>query len=69
MAWSPTLEDVKQMASKPLLEELECFLCLAFSDNEPNVVQDEKTKCFAYSIGQDICRSVLLRRWKLAKKI
>ena len=28
ISWPPTLEDVKQMASEPLLEELECFLCL-----------------------------------------
>ena len=69
MAWPPTLEDVMQMASEPLLEELERFLCLFFSGNESEVVQNEKTKRFAYSIRQDICRAVLLGRWKLAKHI
>ena len=69
MAWLPTLEDVKQMTHEPLPEELKRFLCLVFSSNEPEVVQEEKTKCFVYSIGQDICRAVSLGRWKLAKHI
>ena len=33
------------------------------------MAQDEKTKRFVYSIGQDICCAVLLGRWKLAKHI
>ena len=69
MAWPPTLGDMKQMASEPVLEELELFLCLVFSVNEPEVVQDEKTKRFVYSIGQDICRTVSLKRLKLANQI
>ena len=69
MAWPPTLGDIKQMASEPVLEELELFLCLVFSVNEPEVVQDEKTKRFVYSIGQDICRTVSLKRLKLANQI
>ena len=69
IAWPPTLEDVKQIASEPLPEELECFLCLVFNGNEPEVVQDEKTKRFVYSIGPDICRAVSLGRSKLAKHI
>ena len=60
---------MKEMASKPLSEELEHFLCPVFSVNEPDLVQDEKTKRFIYSIGQDICRAVSLGRWKLAKHI
>lgn len=59
MAWPPILEDMKQIPSEPLSEELERFLCLVFSGNEPEVVQDEKTKCFVYSIGQDICLAVV----------
>ena len=69
MATNPTLEDVKQMPCEPLPEELKRFLCLVFSGNEPEVVQEEKTKCFVYSIGQEICRAVSLGRWKLAKHI
>ena len=57
------------MASEPLHEELERFLCLVFSGNEPEVVQEEKTKCFVYSVDQDICRAVSLGKWKLAKHI
>ena len=40
-----------------------------FSGNESEVVQNEKTKRFAYSIRQDICRTVSLGRWKLVKHI
>ena len=60
---------MKEMASEPLPEELKRFLCLVFSGNEPEVGQEEKTKCFVYSIGQEICRAVSLGRWKLAKHI
>ena len=60
---------MKETASEPLSEELEHFLCPVFSVNEPDFVQDEKTKHFIYSIGQDICRAVSLGRWKLAKHI
>ena len=69
MPWPPTLEDVKQLSSKPLPEELERFLNLVFTDNEPEMVQDERTKRFVYSIGQDVCRAVTQGRWKLAKHI
>ena len=69
MEWRPTLEHVKQMASGPLPEELEHFICLVFSGNEPKVVQNENTKRFVYSVGQDICRVVSLGRWKLAKHV
>ena len=67
MAWPPVLEDVQQMASEPLLEELECFLFLVFSGNEPEKVQDVKTKRFIYSISLDICREISLEKWKLEK--
>ena len=69
MAWPPVLEDVQQMASEPLLEELECFLFLVFSGSEPEMVQDVKTKRFVYSISLDICREVSLEKWKLEKHI
>ena len=69
MTWPLTLEDVKKLASQPLSEELQRFLSLEFSGNEPEMVQDDRTKRFIYSIGQDVCRAVSQGRWKLAKHI
>ena len=46
-------------------EELEYFLFLVFSGNEPEMVQDVKTKRFVCSVGLDICREVSLEKWKL----
>ena len=65
MPWLPTLDDVKRLASEPLPEELERFLCLVFSGNEPEIVQDERTKRFVFFIGQDVCRAVSQGRWNL----
>ena len=69
MTWPPTLEDVKKLASELLPEELQRFLSLVFSGNEPEVVQDDSSKRFIYSIGQDVCRAISQGRWKLAKHI
>ena len=66
MTWPPTLEDI---TSEPLPEELQCFLNLVLSGNEPEMVQDDRTKRFIYSIGHDVCRAVSQGRWKLAKHI
>ena len=51
MTWPLTLEDVKKLASQPLSEKLQCFLSLVFSGNESEMVQDDRTKRFIYSIG------------------
>ena len=69
MTWPLTLEDVKKLVSQPLSEELQRFLSLEFSGKEPEMVQDDRTKRFIYSIGQDVCRAVSQGRWKLAKHI
>ena len=69
MTWPLTLEDVKKLASEPLPEELQRFLSLVFSGNEPEVVQDDSSKRFIYSIGQYVCRAISQGRWKLAKHI
>ena len=69
MTRPPTLEDVKKLASEPLPEELQRFLSLVFSGNEPEVVQDDSSKRFIYSIGQYVCRAISQGRWKLAKHI
>ena len=61
------MEDVKKLASEPLPEALQCFLSLAFSGNKPQMVQDDRTKRFIYSIGQDVCCAISQGRWKLAK--
>ena len=50
-------------------EELQRFLSLVFSCNEPQMVQNDRTKRFIHSIGQDVCRAVSQGRWKLAKRI
>ena len=69
MTWPPTVEDVKKLASEPLPEELQCFLSLVFSGNEPEMVQDDRTKHFIYSIGQDVCHAISQGQWKLVKHI
>ena len=69
MTWSLTLEDVKKLASEPLPEELQRFLSLVFSGIEPEMVPDDRTKRFIYSIGQDGCHSISQGQWKLAKHI
>ena len=38
---------------------------LLFSGNKPEMVQDDRTKRFIYSIGQDVCRAVSQEWWKL----
>ena len=69
MTWPLTLEDVKKLASEPLPEELQRFLSLVFSGIEPEMVQDDRTKRFIYSIGQDGCHAISQGWWKLAKHI
>ena len=69
MTWPTTLEDVKKLANEPLPEELQHFLSLVFSGNEPEMVQDDRTKSFIYSIGQDVCPAVSQGWCKLAKHI
>ena len=69
MQWQPTLGNVKQLSSKLLPKELVYFLNLVFSGNEPEMVQDERTKRFVYSIGKDVCLAVSQGRLKLAKHI
>ena len=39
------------------------------SGNEPEMVQDDRTKRFIYSIGHDVCSAVSQGRWKLGKHI
>ena len=69
LPWPPMVEDIKKLADEPLPEELERFLHLVFSGNEPDMVHEERTRRFVFSIGQDICRAVSKGRWKLAKHI
>ena len=69
MHWPPTIDDIEKMSTEKLPEELERFLNLIFSGNEPNTEKCERTKRFAYSIGQDVCRIVSQGRWKLSKHI
>ena len=57
------------MSIEKLPEELEKFFNLIFSGNKPNTEKCEWTKCFVYSIGQDVCRAVSQGRWKLSKHI
>ena len=63
----PTVEDIDKMAGEKLPEELERFLNLVFTRNEPVTENCERTKRFIFSIGQDVCRAVSQGRWKLAK--
>ena len=58
MPWPPTIDDIEKMSTEKLPEELERFLNLIFSGNEPNTEKCKRTKHFAYSIGQDVCRAV-----------
>ena len=70
MTWPSKLEDVKKLAIEPFPEELQCFLSLVFIGNEPEMVQDVRTKHFIYSIGQDVCHTISSQGWwKLAKHI
>ena len=69
MTWPTTLEDVKKLASEPLPGELQHFLSLVFSGNEPKMVQDDRTKSFIYSMGQDVCPAISQGWCKLAKHI
>ena len=67
MTWPQTLENVKKLASEPLPEEFQRFLCVVFSGNKPEMVQDDRTKRFVYSIGKDVCCAVSQGWWKLVK--
>ena len=69
MPWPPTIDDIEKMSTEKLPEELERFLNLIFSGNEPNTEKCERTKRFVYSISQDVCRAVSQGRWKLSKHI
>ena len=69
MHWPPSVDDIEKMATEKLPEELERFLNLVFSGNEPITEKCERTKRFIYSIGQDVCRAVSQGRWKLSKHI
>ena len=56
MPWSPITDDIEKMLTEKLPEELERFLNLIFSENEPNTEKCERIKRFVYSIGQVVCR-------------
>ena len=55
MPWPPTIDDIEKISAEKLPEELERFLNLIFSGNKPSTEKCEQTKCFVYSIGQDVC--------------
>ena len=69
LPWPPTVEDISELSSENLPEELERFLTIVFSGNEPKNNECERTKRFVVSIGQDLCRAVTEGKWKLAKHI
>ena len=70
LEWPPTVESIAKLDKESIPEELERFLALVFSGKEPNLDnQEERTKRFIYSIGQDICRAASQGRWKLSKHV
>ena len=62
-------DDIEKMPTEKLSEELERFLNLIFSGNEPNTEKCDLAKCFVYSIGQDVCCTASQGGWKLSKHI
>ena len=58
MPWPSTIDNIEKMSTEKLPEELERFLNLIFSGNEPNTEKCERKKQFVYSIGQDVCRGI-----------
>ena len=69
MPWPPMIDNIEKMWTEKLTEELERFLNLTFSGNEPNTEKWEPAKRLVYSIGQDVCCAVSQGRWRLSEHI